>query len=78
MIKQQQLLMKTEDIDLVFTSEAIHELAAVAAEVNRSVDNIGARRLHTVHAHAFILKSFPLYSRVPGVGIWMMCFICSK
>lgn len=33
MIKQQQLLMKTEDIDLVFTSEAIHELAAVAAEV---------------------------------------------
>ncbi|CAM6006870.1 unnamed protein product [Sphagnum balticum] len=48
MIKQQQLLMKTEDIDLVFTSEAIHELAAVAAEVNRSVDNIGARRLHTV------------------------------
>jgi len=48
MIRQQQLLMKTEDIHLVFTDEAIEELAAVAAEVNRSVDNIGARRLHTV------------------------------
>ena len=34
MIRQQQLLMKTEDIDLVFTDEAIEELAAVAAEVN--------------------------------------------
>lgn len=48
MIKQQQLLMKTEDIDLVFTDEAIKELAIVAAEVNKSLDNIGARRLHTV------------------------------
>ncbi|KAG0563008.1 hypothetical protein M758_9G187100 [Ceratodon purpureus] len=48
MIRQQQLLMKTEDIDLVFTDDAIEELATVAAEVNRSVDNIGARRLHTV------------------------------
>ncbi|BBN15108.1 ATP-dependent HslUV protease ATP-binding subunit HslU [Marchantia polymorpha subsp. ruderalis] len=48
MIKQQQLLMKTENIDLVFTDDAIDELAAVAAEVNRYLDNIGARRLHTV------------------------------
>ncbi|XP_024388218.2 uncharacterized protein [Physcomitrium patens] len=47
-IRQQQLLMKTEDIHLVFTDDAIEELAKVAAEVNRSVDNIGARRLHTV------------------------------
>lgn len=48
MIRQQQLLMKTEDINLIFTDDAIEELAIVAAEVNRSVDNIGARRLHTV------------------------------
>lgn len=48
MIRQQQLLMKTENIDLIFTDDAIEELATVAAEVNRSVDNIGARRLHTV------------------------------
>lgn len=37
MIKQQQLLMKTEDIDLVFTDEAIKELAIVAAEVLRTL-----------------------------------------
>ncbi|KAH9541677.1 hypothetical protein CY35_14G077500 [Sphagnum magellanicum] len=48
MIKQQQLLMKTEGIELIFTDEAIEELAGVAAEVNRSVENIGARRLHAV------------------------------
>ncbi|KAL3691654.1 hypothetical protein R1sor_005305 [Riccia sorocarpa] len=48
MIRQQQLLMKTENVDLVFTDGAIEELAAVAAEVNRYLDNIGARRLHTV------------------------------
>ncbi len=56
----------------------IDEGSYVIEQVNRSVDNIGARRLHTVCARAFILKSYPLYSRVPGVGIWMMCFVCSK
>lgn len=48
LIKQQVLLMKTEGVNLVFTNEAIREMANVAAEVNRFVDNIGARRLHTV------------------------------
>ncbi|KAJ7537845.1 hypothetical protein O6H91_11G024000 [Diphasiastrum complanatum] len=48
MLKQQQLLMKTENIDLIFTDEAIKDLANVAAEVNNFLDNIGARRLHTV------------------------------
>jgi ATP-dependent HslUV protease ATP-binding subunit HslU len=33
MIRQQQLLMKTEDINLIFTDDAIEELAIVAAEV---------------------------------------------
>ncbi|KAI5074199.1 hypothetical protein GOP47_0010160 [Adiantum capillus-veneris] len=48
LIKQQVLLMKTEGVDLVFTDAAVRELANVADEVNRFVDNIGARRLHTV------------------------------
>ncbi len=56
----------------------IDEGLYVIEQVNRSVDNIGARRLHTVCSHAFILKSSPLYSGVPRVGIWIMCFICSK
>jgi ATP-dependent HslUV protease ATP-binding subunit HslU len=40
--------MEAEGLALEFTEEALQELAAVAAEVNRTVDNIGARRLHTV------------------------------
>eukprot|EP01018_Ginkgo_biloba_P013986 Gb_31797 [translate_table: standard] len=48
MIKQQQLLMKAENVDLIFNDDSVRELANVAAEVNKLVDNIGARRLHTV------------------------------
>lgn len=48
MIKQQVELMKTEGIVLVFTDEAIQEIARVAAQINETVENIGARRLHTV------------------------------
>ena len=48
MIKQQQALLTTEGVDLNFTEDAIHEISRVAAEVNASIDNIGARRLHTV------------------------------
>jgi len=48
MLKQQTALLETEGVNLVFTAEAIEEVTCVAAEVNRSVDNIGARRLHTI------------------------------
>ena len=48
MIEQQRALMKTEGIDLVFTKEAVEYIANIAAKVNKTVDNIGARRLHTV------------------------------
>lgn len=48
MIKQQQALLATEGVQLHFTDAAIHEIAQVAADVNRNVENIGARRLHTV------------------------------
>lgn len=48
MIRQQELLLATEGVQLQFTEEAIHEIARVAEEINRNVDNIGARRLHTV------------------------------
>ena len=43
-----QELLKTEGVDLHFTDGAIHAIAAAAEEANRSLDNIGARRLHTV------------------------------
>lgn len=48
LLRQQEELMKTEDIDLVFEDEAIREIARVGSEVNTSVENIGARRLHTI------------------------------
>ncbi len=48
LIKQYKALLKTEDIDLNFTDEAIKEIAKIAAEVNEQVENIGARRLHTI------------------------------
>ncbi len=48
LIRQYVALMGTEDVTLDFADEAITEIAHVAAEVNRSVENIGARRLQTV------------------------------
>ena len=48
LIKQYIALMATEDFTLDFTEEAINQLAKLAAEINGTVENIGARRLHTV------------------------------
>jgi len=48
LIKQQIALLKTDSVNLKFTSGALRSIAKVAAELNRSVENIGARRLHTV------------------------------
>ena len=48
LIRQYEALLATESVTLVFTDDAVAEIARVAAEVNRSVENIGARRLQTV------------------------------
>ncbi len=48
LILQYTALMKTEDVALSFTDDAIVELARLAATINQNVENIGARRLHTV------------------------------
>jgi ATP-dependent HslUV protease ATP-binding subunit HslU len=48
LIKQYKALMATEEVTLDFTEDAILALAELAAEINRTVENIGARRLHTV------------------------------
>ena len=48
LIRQYIALLGTEDVTLEFTDDAISEIATVAADVNRAVENIGARRLHTV------------------------------
>ncbi|ATF14183.1 ATP-dependent protease ATPase subunit HslU [Brevibacillus sp. HB1.2] len=48
LLKQYVALLETEGVRIEFTPEAIQELARLAAEVNQSTDNIGARRLHTI------------------------------
>ena len=48
LIKQYKELLKTENIDLEFSDDAIVRLAELAEEVNESTENIGARRLHTI------------------------------
>jgi len=46
--KQYQALLATEGVKVVWTDEAVDELARIAADVNARTQNIGARRLHTV------------------------------
>ncbi len=48
LIKQYKALLKTEDVNLAFSEDGIDMLAKISAEVNSSVENIGARRLHTI------------------------------
>ena len=48
LIKQYKELLKTENVNLIFTDDGIDKLAKISAEVNSSVENIGARRLHTI------------------------------
>jgi ATP-dependent HslUV protease ATP-binding subunit HslU len=48
LIKQYVALMQTEGVSLRFTDDAVDALAEIAAQVNTSVENIGARRLQTV------------------------------
>ena len=48
MITQYEALLETEGIDLIFEESAIEEIASIASKVNERMENIGARRLHTV------------------------------
>ena len=48
LVTQYKALLDTENIDLIFDAEAIEEIAKISFEVNERMENIGARRLHTV------------------------------
>lgn len=48
LLKQYSALLETENVTLHFTEEGIKEIARIAFEVNEQVENIGARRLHTI------------------------------
>jgi ATP-dependent HslUV protease ATP-binding subunit HslU len=68
LIRQYRALMNTEQVTLDFTETAIDTIARLAAEVNRSVENIGARRLHTVMERLLDDISFTATDR-PGESI---------
>ncbi len=51
--KQYQAMLATEGVHISFSDKAVKELARIAAEVNEQVENIGARRLHTIMSSLF-------------------------
>ncbi|MBL6952325.1 MAG: ATP-dependent protease ATPase subunit HslU [Alphaproteobacteria bacterium] len=68
LIKQYIALLDTEGVTLTFSDDAIDEIAAVAAEVNQNVENIGARRLHTILERILDDISFTATDR-PGESV---------
>jgi ATP-dependent HslUV protease ATP-binding subunit HslU len=66
--RQYSALMATEEVTVTFTPDGIAALARIAAEVNRSIENIGARRLYTVMERVFEDLSFHAPDR-SGSGV---------
>jgi ATP-dependent HslUV protease ATP-binding subunit HslU len=64
LLKQYVALMKTEGLELVFSDEAVLEMARLAAEVNQKTEDIGARRLHTILEKVLEELSF----QAPNIG----------
>ncbi len=56
--RQYIALMNTEEVDVEFTENGISQIAKIAAQVNETIENIGARRLHTVMERVFEELSF--------------------
>ncbi len=62
--RQYQALLQTEGVELVFTEDAVEEIAELAARVNDRTENIGARRLHTILEKVLEEVSF----QAPDIG----------
>ena len=72
---QYTALMATEEVTVSFTTDGIAALAHIAAEVNRSVENIGARRLYTVMERVFEDLSFNAPERTGDAVIVDSAFV---
>ncbi|BBK39737.1 ATP-dependent protease ATPase subunit HslU [Allostella sp. ATCC 35155] len=68
LITQYKALLKTEDVTLDFTDDGIDALADLAVEINSTVENIGARRLHTVMERLLEEVSFSATDN-PGTAV---------
>ena len=64
--KQYIAMLKSEDVDLEFTDEALRELAKIAFEANGELENIGARRLQTVMSHLLNNILFEVPDLIPA------------
>ncbi|WP_135502786.1 ATP-dependent protease ATPase subunit HslU [Roseovarius aestuariivivens] len=73
--RQYTALMGTEEVTVNFTEDGIAALAKIAAEVNRSVENIGARRLYTVMERVFEELSFAAPDRAGDTVIVDAAFV---
>ena len=69
LIVQNIELLKTESIELVITDDAIHEIARVAYEVNKSIENIGARRLYTLTSKVMDEYAYSAADIEPGTKL---------
>ncbi len=77
LIKQYKALLKTEKVDLDFTEDGIDTIASIASEVNSTVENIGARRLHTIIERVLDEISFTATDRA-GEKITVNCEYIKK
>ncbi len=73
--RQYTALMGTEEVEVEFTDDGIAALAKIAAEVNQSVENIGARRLYTVMERVFEELSFAAPDRAGDKVIVNAAFV---
>jgi len=64
--KQYKALLGSEDVSLEFDDESLHELADLAFKINEEVENIGARRLHTVMSHLLNDILFDIPDKIPA------------
>lgn len=71
LIKQYTALLETENVEVEFTEDGIREVARVATQVNEEVENIGARRLHTIMTTLLedILYDTPEITQAGGIKI---------
>jgi ATP-dependent HslUV protease ATP-binding subunit HslU len=69
LIKQYKALMETEGLTLDFLDEAVDEIASLAEQINATVENIGARRLHTVLERLLEEISFTASDQVAGTVV---------
>jgi ATP-dependent HslUV protease ATP-binding subunit HslU len=69
LIKQYKALLATEGVVLDFTDDAIDEIASLAEQINMTVENIGARRLHTILERLLEEISFTASDLAAGANI---------